>query len=158
MQEWYQSRALYETIGGLLKRGDFELALQVVRGIPDKGIKATAYSKIVVEMAKRGVDYENAFKEALEAILDLNPDARTKTLMSLAFDLMDLNKFEDALKLSEFILDVSNQSKIKAEVALRLARQGKISEALNLINDIIDEDVKTWATSMLVNEMNQKRE
>ncbi|MCD6558698.1 hypothetical protein DRN43_05375 [Thermococci archaeon] len=158
MQEWYQSRALYETINGLLKKRDFDLALQVARGIPDKGIKATSYSKIVVEMAKRGVEYEEALKEAIEAIMELDTDAKIRALMSLAFELINLGKFEDALKLGELIPDVSNRSKIKAEAALKIAERGDIPRALNLINDILDEDVKTWATSMLVNKMSRREE
>ncbi|WP_048148866.1 hypothetical protein [Palaeococcus ferrophilus] len=153
MQEWYQSRALYETITSLLKKGQFEMALKMSREIPDDGIKVTSYSKIVIEMARIGINYEEALKEAINATMALDEEAREKALMSLAFELMNLGKFEDALMVGNIIPDVSGQSKVKAEVALKLAENGDLSRALELINDILDEDVKTWAMAMLSNKM-----
>lgn len=153
MQEWYQSRALYETIITLLKKGEFDMALKMSREIPDESIKATSCSKIVIEMAKRGINYEDALKEAISATMALDEEAREKALMSLAFELMNLGKFEDALMVGNIIPDVSGQSKIKAEVALKLAENGDLPRALELINDILDEDVKTWAMAMLSNKM-----
>lgn len=69
------------------------------------------------------------------------------------FELDNLKPGDEALKIAEFIKDVSNRSKIQAEVALTLARQGKIQEAFKIINDILDDDVKTWATSKLASEL-----
>lgn len=153
MQEWYQSRALYETITGLLKKERFEMALKLSREIPDDGIKVASYSKIVIEMARSGVNYGDALKEAINATMALNEEAREKALMSLAFELMNLGKFEDALMVGDIIPNVSGQSKVKAEVALKLAERGAVPRALELINDIMDEDVKTWAMAMLSNKM-----
>lgn len=154
MQEWYQSRALYETVSKLIKRGDFENALQIAESIPDKGIRAKSMSMVTVEMAKQGKDYSEALNKTIEAILEIeNDESITKALMSLAFEFLELNKLDEALKIAEFIKDISNRSKIQAEVALALARQGKIQEAFKIINDILDDDVKTWATSKLASEL-----
>ncbi|HDH44976.1 MAG TPA: hypothetical protein ENG66_06275, partial [Thermococcus sp.] len=90
----------------------------------------------------------------IEAILEIeNDESITKALMSLAFEFLELNRLDEALKIAEFIKDVSNRSKIQAEVALALARRGKIQEAFKIINDILDDDVKTWATSKLASEL-----
>ncbi|MCO6042224.1 hypothetical protein [Thermococcus alcaliphilus] len=154
MQEWYQSRALYETVSKLIKRGDFENALQIAESIPDKGIRAKSMSMVTVEMAKQGKDYIEALNRTIEAILEIeNDESITKALMSLAFEFLELNKLDEALKIAGFIKDISNRSKIQAEVALALARQGKIQEAFKIINDILDDDVKTWATSKLASEL-----
>jgi len=154
MQEWYQSRALYETVSKLIKRGDFESALQIAESIPDKGIRAKSMSMVTVEMTKQGKDYSEALNRTIEAILEIeNDESITKALMSLAFEFLELNRLDEALKIAEFIKDVSNRSKIQAEVALALARQGKIQEAFKIINDILDDDVKTWATSKLASEL-----
>lgn len=154
MQEWYQSRALYETVSKLIKRGDFESALQIAESIPDKGIRAKSMSMVTVEMAKQGKEYSEALNKTIEAILEIeNDESITKALMSLAFEFLELNRLDEALKIAEFIKDISNRSKIQAEVALALARQGKIQEAFKIINDILDDDVKTWATSKLASEL-----
>ncbi|ALV63841.1 hypothetical protein ADU37_CDS21440 [Thermococcus sp. 2319x1] len=154
MQEWYQSRALYETVSKLIRRGDFENALQIAESIPDKGIRAKSMSMVTVEMAKQGKDYSEALRRAIEAILEIeNDESIVKALMSLAFEFLELNKLDEALKIAGFIKDISNRSKIQAEVALALARQGKIQEAFKIINDILDDDVKTWATSKLASEL-----
>jgi len=154
MQEWYQSRALYETVSKLIKRGDFESALQIAESIPDKGIRAKSMSMVTVEMTKQGKDYSEALNRTIEAILEIeNDESITKALMSLAFEFLELNRLDEALKIAEFIKDVSNRSKIQAEVALALARRGKIQEAFKIINDILDDDVKTWATSKLASEL-----
>ncbi|RKX50216.1 MAG: hypothetical protein DRP38_01550 [Thermotogae bacterium] len=154
MQEWYQSRALYETVSKLIKREDFESALQIAESIPDKGIRAKSMSMVTVEMAKQGEDYGGALNRTIEAILEIeNDESITKAFMSLAFEFLELNRLDEALKIAEFIKDVSNRSKIQAEVALALARQGKIQEAFKIINDILDDDVKTWATSKLASEL-----
>jgi len=154
MQKWYQSRALYETVSKLIERGDFENAFQIAESIPDKGIRAKSMSMVTVEMAKQGKDYSEALKRTIEAILEIeNDESITKALMSLAFEFLELNRIDEALKIAEFIKDVSNRSKIQAEVALALARQGKIQEAFKIINDILDDDVRTWATSKLASEL-----
>lgn len=153
MQEWYQSRALYETVISFLKKGQFDMALKIIREIPDSSIKVASYSKMVTEMARMGADYQKVLREALEATMALDEEARGKALMSLAFELMNLGKFEDALMVGNLIPDVSGQSKVKAEVALKLAEKGDVPGALKLINDILDEDVKTWAMAMLSNKM-----
>ncbi|USS41106.1 hypothetical protein NF865_02510 [Thermococcus aggregans] len=154
MQKWYQSRALYETVSKLIERGDFENAFQIAESIPDKGIRAKSMSMVTVEMAKQGRDYSEALNRTIGAILEIeNDESVTKALMSLAFEFLELNHIDEALKIAEFIKDVSNRSKIQAEVALTLARQGKIQEAFKIINDILDDDVKTWATSKLASEL-----
>ncbi|MDK2783030.1 MAG: hypothetical protein PWQ32_619 [Thermococcaceae archaeon] len=154
MQEWYQSRALYETVSKLIKRGDFENALQIAESIPDKGIRAKSMSMVTVEMAKQGRDYHDALNQTIEAIFEIeNDESITKALMSLAFEFLGLGKPDEALKIAGLIRDISNRSKIQAEVALALAREGKIQEAFKIINDILDEDVKTWATSKLASEL-----
>ena len=154
MQEWYQSRALYETVSKLIKRGDFENALQIAESIPDKVIRAKSMSMVTVEMAKQGKDYSEALKRTINAILEIESDESvTKALMSLAFEFLGLGKPDEALKIAGLIRDISNRSKIQAEVALALAREGKIQEAFKIINDILDDDVKTWATSKLASEL-----
>ncbi len=159
MQEWYQSRALYEAISKLIGNQDFKTAVQVAETIPDKGIKAKAFSKITIEMAKKGENYQEVLKKTLDAIFEMgNEDSITKALMSLAFEFLNLDKIDEVLKIASMIKDISNRSKIQAEVAISLAKKGKIPEALKLINDILDDDVKTWATSRLAAEINQKRE
>ncbi len=151
MQEWYQSRALYEAVNKLIANGDFENAYKMAHEIPDKVIKAKAFSKIAIEIAKKGREYKEAIKKAIDVAYDINNDQETtKTLMSLAFEFLNLGKWRDALEIAKFIRDVSNRSKIEAEVALKLAREGKVSEAMTIINNIMDEDVKTWVTSRLV--------
>ncbi|NJE07733.1 hypothetical protein E3E31_04210 [Thermococcus sp. M39] len=159
MQEWYQSRALYEAISKLISNRDFKTAVQVAETIPDKGIKAKALSKITVEMARLGEDYQDILKKTLDSIFEMGrDDSITKALMSLAFEFLNLDLIDDALKIASMIKDVSSRSKIQAEVAIALAKKGKIPEALKIINDILDDDVKTWATSRLAAGLNQRRE
>ncbi len=152
MQEWYQSRALYEAVTKLISSGDFENAYMMAQEISEKSIRAKAFSRIAIEMAKKDKDYKEAINRAIKAAYDINnAEETTKTLMSLAFEFLNLGKIEDALDIARFIKDVSNRSKIEAEVALELVRRGRVPEAMKIINSIMDEDVKTWVTSRLVN-------
>jgi hypothetical protein len=73
--------------------------------------------------------------------------------MSLAFEFLNMGDTDEALKIAEYMRDLSNKSKIQAEVAMVLARSGRISEAMKLIDGIIDEDVKTWAMSRLASQL-----
>ena len=73
--------------------------------------------------------------------------------MGLAFELMEMGKLDDALEVAKHITNLSNRSKVEAEIALRLAREGKLERAMRIIDGILDEDVKTWATSRLAGEL-----
>ncbi|NJE55712.1 hypothetical protein, partial [Thermococcus sp. 21S9] len=109
--------------------------------------------------ARLGEDYQDILKKTLDSIFEMGrDDSITKALMSLAFEFLNLDLIDDALKIASMIKDVSSRSKIQAEVAIALAKKGKIPEALKIINDILDDDVKTWATSRLAAGLNQRRE
>ena len=154
MQEWYRSRALYEAVLKIVESGNYEEAVRMAEGIPDEGIKAKAFSTIAIEVAKRGGDYQRFLERAVEVALDIdNFEESTKALMSLAFEFMNMDKLEDARKISMFIKDVPNRSKVEAEIALKLAKKGKVAEAMEIINGILDEDVKTWAMSRLASQL-----
>ncbi|ANF23181.1 hypothetical protein [Thermococcus piezophilus] len=154
MQEWYRSRALYEAVLKLVDSGNFDEAVKMTEDIPDKGIRAKALSRIAVALAKRGADYREVLERAIKSALDIdNHDESTKALMSLAFEFLNLDKPEEAMKIANYITDLSNRSKIQAEVALALAKAGKISDAMEIINSILDEDVKTWAMSRLASQL-----
>jgi hypothetical protein len=149
MQVWYRSRALYDTVIRLLNSGRSDEALKMAEEIPDDRVKAQAFARIAVKLAEGGRDYKKALKKAVEVASDLPSQEATKTLMSLAFDFLNMDMEEEALRIAGFITDLPNRSKIQAEVALKLAREGKVSEAMRIINDIMDEDVKTWAMSRM---------
>jgi len=154
MQEWYRSRALYEAVLKLVESGNYEEAVKMAEGIPDEVIKAKAFSTIAVEVAKKGGDYQKFLERAVEVALDIdNFEESTKALMSLAFEFLNMGKLEDAKKISMFIKDVPNRSKVEAEIALTLAKNGKVAEAMEMINGILDEDVKTWAMSRLASQL-----
>ncbi len=154
MQEWYRSRALYEAVIKLVDSGNYGEALKMAEGIPDEVIRAKAFSTIAVEVAKGDGEYAKFLERAVEAALDIeNFEESTKALMSLAFEFLNLGKLEDAKRISMFIKDVPNRSKVEAEIALILARNGKVSEAMEIINGIMDEDVKTWAMSRLASQL-----
>jgi len=154
MQEWYRSRALYEAVLKLVNSGKVEEALQMADGIPDRIIRAKAFSHVAIEVAKRGRDYHEALNRAIQSALDIdNKDESIKALMSLAFEFLGLKRLEEALKIARYIPDLPNRSKVEAEVALALAKEGKISEAMDIINGIMDEDVKTWAMSRLASQL-----
>lgn len=151
MQAWYRSRALYDAVMKLVKAGKFDEAMELAEGIPDGSVRSKAVNEIVIEMAKMGEDYKDALDKAIETALETkNP---TKNLMGLAFEFLEMEKFDDALYIAEHITDLPNRSKVQAEVALRFARKGNVGRAMELIEDIMDEDVKTWATSMLASEL-----
>jgi len=153
MQEWYQSRALYDAVLKLLNSGRLEEATEMAGGIPDRMIRSKALSRIAVETARRGLAYGEALGRAIEAAREIgNPEESTKALMSLAFEFLNMGKVEDALRISEYITDLSSRSKVEAEVALALAKGGEVSRAMKIINSILDEDVKTWAMSRLANQ------
>ena len=151
MQEWYRSRALYDAVVKLIKAGKFGDAIELAERIPDGNVRSKAINAVVVEMAKERLDYKGVLERAIEAALETN--SPTKNLMGLAFELLEMGKFDDVLYVAEHITDLANRSKVQAEVALRLARRGELSRAMALIEDILDEDVKTWATSMLASEL-----
>lgn len=154
MQEWYRSRALYEAVLKLLDSGKVEEAMEMAEGIPDKVIRSKALSRIAVEVARRGAPYGEALERAIKAALDVdNHEEGTKALMGLAFEFLNMGKTEEALRVSSYITDLSNRSKVEVEVALALAKAGKVSEAMELINRILDEDVKTWAMSRLASQL-----
>ncbi len=154
MQEWYRSRALYEAVIKLVNSGKVAEALQMAEEIPDRIIRSKAFSHIAIEVAKRGRDYREALDKAIGAALEIeNHDESTKALMSLAFEFLNLKKPEETLRIASYITDVSNRSKVEAEVALNLAKAGKVSEAMKIINGIMDEDVKTWAMSRLASQL-----
>jgi uncharacterized protein YerC len=154
MQEWYRSRALYEAVLKLIESGKFEDALNMADGIPDPVIRSKAFSTIAVEMAKRGEESGEYIDRAIEAAMNIdNPEESTKALMSLAFELLEIGRLEDAQRVTAFIKDVSNRSKVEAEIALTLAKRGEVSRAMEIINGILDEDVKTWAMSRLASQL-----
>ncbi|ASJ02725.1 hypothetical protein A3L09_05380 [Thermococcus profundus] len=149
MQVWYRSRALYDTVMRLLNSGRYSEAIDMAGEIPDDKVKAKALSKIAVQLAREGRDYSKAVEMAVNVTSDLPLGDATKILMALAFDFLSLGLHDEALKVAEFIRDLPNRSKIQAEVALDLARRGNVSEAMRIINDILDDDVKTWAMSRM---------
>ncbi len=149
MQIWYRSRALYDTVVRLLNSGRYREAIEMAEQIPDGKVKAKALSKIAVHLAKEGKNYGEALERAINVASDLPSIDSTKALMSLAFDFLSLGLHGEALRVAGFIRDLPNRSKIQAEVALKLAREGRVSEAMEIINDILDEDVKTWAMSRM---------
>jgi predicted negative regulator of RcsB-dependent stress response len=154
MQTWYRSRALYEAVMKLAKSGRFDEAISMASGIPDKKVRSRAFNQIVVEMARNGADYSDALNRAIEVALDIDGKGEsTKALMGLAFEFMEMDRLDDALRVAEHITDLSNRSKVEAEVALRLARKGDVERAMKIIDGILDEDVKTWATSRLAGEL-----
>jgi len=154
MQTWYRSRALYEAVMKLAKSGRFDEALSMASGIPDRNVKSRAFSQVVVEMAKDGVDYSEALEKAIEVALEIDGGSEsTKALMGLAFQFLEMDRIDDALRVAEHITDLSNRSKVEAEVALRLARMGELWRAMKIIDGILDEDVKTWVTSRLAGEL-----
>ncbi len=153
MQVWYRSRALYETAMKLLKSGRFEDAIKMAEGIPDASVRSKALNEITVEMARQGRDYTEVLNEAIHSALEIQGDGTTKSLMALAFEFLEMGKFKDALYIAEHITDLPNRSKVQAEVALSLARRGDLGEAMRIIDDILDEDVKTWALSRLASEV-----
>ncbi len=154
MQEWYRSRALYEAVLKLVESGNYEEAVKMAEGIPDEAIKAKTFSTIAVEIARRGGDYQKFLERAIEVALDIdNFEESTKALMSLAFEFLNMGRLDDAKRISMFIKDVPNRSKVEAEIALNLAKNGKVAEAMEIINGILDEDVKTWAMSRLASQL-----
>jgi tetratricopeptide (TPR) repeat protein len=154
MQEWYRSRALYDGVMKLLKAHRFDEALELVEKIPDNKVKSMALNQIVIELAKTGEDYSKVLKKAVETAMEITgKDKSTKALMGLAFELLELGKIEDALKIAEYISDVSNRAKVEAEIALKLAERGEVARAMEIIENILDEDVKTWATSRLASKL-----
>ncbi|WP_297535966.1 hypothetical protein [Thermococcus sp.] len=154
MQAWYRSRALYDAVMKLVKSGRFDEAVKMAENIPDKVVRSRAFNQIAVEVARAGGNYSEVLARAIEAALDIDrKDETTKALMGLAFEFMEMGRFEDALMIASHITDVSNRSKVEAEVALRLAKRGDLGEAMKIINGILDEDVKTWATSRLASEL-----
>ena len=153
MQAWYRSRALYETVMKLIQGSRFDEALKLAGDIPDVSVRSKALNEIVVEMAKTGRDYSEALNRAIETALEIPGEGSTKSLMALAFDFLEVGKPDEALRIAGYITDLSNRSKVQAEVALALARRGDIEGAMKLINDILDEDVKTWAMSRLASEV-----
>ncbi len=154
MQEWYRSRGLYEAVQKLINSGRMEEAAGMAEGIPDESIRSKALSQVAVEAAKRGMDYSEFLSKAIEAALDIEkPGESTKALMSLAFEFLNLGNPEEALKIAGYIRELPGRAKVEAEVALSLAKAGKLSEAMEIINGIMDEDVKTWAMSRLASQL-----
>ncbi|WP_297068187.1 tetratricopeptide repeat protein [Thermococcus sp.] len=154
MQEWYRSMSLYEAVLKLISAGNYEEAMDMARAIPDKVVLSKAMSRITLELARRGGDYGEALELAVKSALDIeNESGSTKALMSLAFEFLNMGDTEEALKIAEYMKDLSNKSKIQAEVAMVLAKSGKVSEAMELIDGIMDEDVKTWAMSRLASQL-----
>ncbi len=154
MQEWYRSRSLYEAVIKLIQAGNYDEAINMAGAIPDKVVRSKAMSRIALELARKGGDYRDALELAIKSALDIETEAEsTKALMSLAFEFLNMGDTDEALKIAEYMRDLSNKSKIQAEVAMVLARSGRISEAMKLIDGIIDEDVKTWAMSRLASQL-----
>ncbi|WP_297503305.1 hypothetical protein [Thermococcus sp.] len=154
MQEWYRSRGLYEAVQKLINSGRVNEALNMAEEITDDVIRSKAISQIAVEAAKRNDDYSEFLNRAIKAALDIKkPEESTKALMSLAFEFLNLGKSEEALKIAGYIRELPGRAKVEAEVALSLAKEGKISEAMGIINGIMDEDVKTWAMSRLASQL-----
>ncbi|WP_457742614.1 hypothetical protein [Thermococcus sp.] len=154
MQAWYRSRALYDAVMKLVKSERFDEAVKMAENIPDKAVRSRAFNQIAVEVAKAREEYSEVLSKAIEAALDIDKkEETTKALMGLAFEFMEMGRFEDALRIAGHITDVSNRSKVEAEVALRLAKRGDLGKAMKIINGILDEDVKTWATSRLASEL-----
>jgi len=153
MQVWYRSRALYETVMKLIKSGRFDEAIKMAGEIPDASVRSKALNEIAVEMARQGKDYAEVLNNAIQSALEISREGATKSLMALAFEFLEMGKIEDALRIAEHITDLPNRSKVQAEVALTLARRGDVEGAMRIINDILDEDVKTWAMSRLASEV-----
>ncbi len=149
MEVWYRSRAIYEAVLKLLNEERYEEAVEMAERIPDERIKAKALSKITIELARTGRDYSQVLEETIHTMVELPRGEDTKAMMALAFAFLDMGKYEQALKVADYMTDISNKSKIQAEVALKMAEDGKVSEAMEVIEDIMDEDVKTWAMSRM---------
>ncbi|ASJ00714.1 hypothetical protein [Thermococcus gorgonarius] len=149
MQVWYRSRALYDAVMKLISSGKYEDAIKMADEIPNDKVRTMAYARIALKLAENNGNYREVLEKAINSATDLPGDDSTKVLMGMAFDFLNIGKVEDALRIAEYITDLASRSKIQAEVALKLAREGRISEAMEIINDILDEDVKTWAMSRI---------
>ena len=154
MQEWYRSRGLYEAVMKLVESDRMEEAFKMAEGIPDEVIRSKALSQVALEAARRGEDYGRFLSRAIEAALDIGKSGEsTKALMSLAFEFLNLGKPGEALKIAGYIKELPGRSKVEAEVALSLAKEGRVNEAMEIIDGIMDEDVKTWAMSRLASQI-----
>ncbi|NJE06237.1 hypothetical protein E3E36_08800 [Thermococcus sp. M36] len=154
MQEWYRSRGLYEAVLKLVDSGRIEDALSMTEEIPDRVIRFKAFSHIAVEVAKMGKNFSEPLEMAVKAALDIDSkEESTKALMSLAFEFLNMDNPEEALRIAGYITDLPNKSKVEAEVALALAKRGNVAEAMEIINGIMDDDVKTWAMSRLASQL-----
>ncbi len=153
MEVWYRSRAIYEAVMKLINDSRYGEAISMAEKIPDGKIRAKALAKITIELAKKGRDYSDVLEKTIYTMVDLPKQESTKALMALAFDFLDLGMYDQALKVADYIMDLSNKSKIQAEVALRMASAGKVDEAMRIIDNIIDNDVKTWAMSRMASKI-----
>jgi len=133
VQEWYRSQAMYSAVMKLLQDGKIKEVMSLIGSIPLQEVRLKALSNLIVTLARNGEDIRDFLGMFYSTALSLNHEDSGKAFLSLALSLIEEGFVEEALDVARHVPDVSIGSKIKAEVAIKLAKRGEIERAMKLM-------------------------
>ena len=128
----------------LLEKGDIENAVRMARFLssPDRAVSMLriAYWLVVHEM--EGLARE-VFNDGVEMILVGKLPVSDGELEATAYRFLRIGRFEEALVLSGLIKDEKRSSELIGNIAVQLAKRGRVEEATEIagrIGDILIRD------------------
>ncbi len=134
--------ALQCVIDALIERGDFQIALQAIRSLPDPYLRILSLAKIVRSGKLLGHELKVLAEEAEQNAKQVrNPYQRKFALETVCRMWMDLGEIERAWELAQQIEKSQRLHALMGEFAVLFAKKGDVQRALSIASQLPDK----WA-------------
>ena len=132
--------ALQCVIDALIERGDYQVALQAIRFLPDPYLRILSLAKITQSGKLQGHELEALAKETEQNARQVkNPYQRKFALETVCRMWMNLGEIERAWKLVQQIEKSQRRYALMGEFAVLFAKQGDVQRALSIASQLPDE-------------------
>ncbi len=140
----------------LARKGKFEKALEVAKGIEYAGGRSSALVAIVEEMAKIEMmeRIKEVFEKAIEVVKGIEDAGyRSETLGEITVEIAKVGKFDEALEIAKGIEDAVERSWALSAIAGEMAKAGEFERALEVAKGIEGSLWRSWALREIAKEM-----
>jgi tetratricopeptide (TPR) repeat protein len=129
-------------IDALIERGDFQIALQAIRSLPDPYLRILSLAQIAQSGKLLGHELKALAEEAEQNAKQVrNPYQRKFALETVCRIWMDLGEIERAWELAQKIEKSQRLHALMGEFAVLFAKQGDVQRALSIASQLPDK----WA-------------
>ena len=134
--------ALQCVIDALIERGDFQIAFQAIRSLPDPYLRILSLAQIAQSGKLLGHELKALAEEAEQNAKQVrNPYQRKFALETVCRIWMDLGEIERAWELAQKIKKSQRLHALMGEFAVLFAKQGDVQRALSIASQLPDK----WA-------------